>query len=491
MPVQKSVVIDKATFSYSSEHVNVSFSRDETKVVEKEQLAELSKPHSLFLTCERDELTGDHVSLTYRVPESYFLLKEWHQAPDSVKQRISLALLAVRNTAGTQFTTYLHPANVFATKTGEVKFAHRGIRSVLPPEKIEGKAFVFQMKCLVLSFLSGHPYEGLLKKGVAAYSYDHSPISMEVRKVKSLHQLEEVLKRSYKQKVGTEKKVSNTHVKNPSQKKNNIVPPAPVTPNKSSPPEEKRTDEKEKRVSGLPLIPLLGAMAIGIIIGAVGNYSLQSRPNAEIATNVIDENQQMEQDSNEQVSELEEQLVRNERLLASYQLMGQGNNEEAIASFEAAEDLSETDIEVLASLYLSLDTPEDVVMAYELDSTLARPVATQLVSQNTEEANEALLGMESHSPPILIEQAWLENDYDTVLILQEEELREDDRAQSLAVNAHLANGDFNEALSLAESVDSTSLQISVIEAQIAELENDEDREEAIESLLEQIEALEE
>jgi len=494
MPVQKSVVLGKATFMYSTEHVKVSFNRNETKVVEKEQLAELKKPHSLFLPCESEELTEDHVFLTYRVPEPYFLLKVWEQAPDPVKQHISLALLEVKNTEGTQFTTYIHPANVFATKTGEVKFAHRGIRSILPPEKEEGKTFVFQMKCLILSFFSGHLYDDLLKKGVAAFSYEHSPISMELRKVKSLQQLEKVLKRSFQQEINSENKVSHTKGNAPSKTGNKIVSSAPVERNKNS--QSKTTHEKGKRVAGLPFLPLLGAVAIGIIIGVIGNYLLQEDRNEEMETTAMAENEQLQNGWNQQVSELEETIARNEQLLESYQLMGLGNNEDAIASFEVVEELSETDTEILASLYLALDRPKDILLAYELDNNLARPVATQLVSHNTEEANEAILSLVSDSPAILIEQAWLGNDYDTVLTFAVEELSEDDRAQTLAVNSHLANEDVEEALAFAESIENTTLQIRVIETQITEIENDEDlddddRDEAIEELEERIEALKE
>ncbi len=119
-------------------------------------------------------------------------------ATQADKQSIGLGILAVKRIEGTQFTTYIHPDNIYSNGKGDVKFVHRGIRSVLPPEAEDGQTFVYQLKCLLIAFFSGESFISLLQKGLSDFEYE-GELLQQLKKAKSLKQLGEALEQEYQE----------------------------------------------------------------------------------------------------------------------------------------------------------------------------------------------------------------------------------------------------------------------------------------------------
>ncbi|WP_413377907.1 type VII secretion protein EssB/YukC [Alkalihalobacillus sp. 1P02AB] len=271
----KEIQFSNGTIVLLEDSFLVELNKHGTNVQEIEQLDELKKPNSLFFPLIEYEMDEEKIRLTYKKSPGYFPFVDFLQINQKEKQKLALALLDIQQIEGTQFTTSIEPNNVFFRQDGKVKLLHRGIRSVLPPENLERKTFLYHLKCLIVSLFSGVDFHQLVEKGFVKGT-TASPLVDDLIQAKSLDQLVQVLKGEYpepavppikeksgssaakKGKKGTEKQHQKKSGAGLGQSSNKVVP---ETSGPSS--EKKAATRKAKQSAKLKQVnkqepPLLG-----------------------------------------------------------------------------------------------------------------------------------------------------------------------------------------------------------------------------------------
>lgn len=487
-----------------------------TNVQEEEQLSELRKEDSLFLKCSKQELNEGTITLSYELPAGFRPLKARNQETVQKKQKLAKNILKIKQIQGTQFTTYIHPDNIYCNEEGEVKFVHRGIRALLPPEQDNGKEFIFQMKCLLLSIFTGKSFFELLEKNLTAIPVQN-PFIEKLAKAKSFTELNEALsmkvqerKQASEKKINKQMPAASVHV-NPAKssaasvqvKGNNPSAAASIHAKRNNPPAESVNVKSNNlpaasihvkgnnppaasihaKVDNPPAAQMeskmgnkrftletpiqkwgaaIGILVFGLLVGTIVTYLVQVKP----GTSALAASKQDKGQLQTQLEQIESEKERQLQILSGYKAILAGNSEEAIKTLEAAENLSAEEKKALAQQYVKLNTPESLSKAANLDSDLHRTIALQLVNLNTDEAKKALLSLKSESPAVQMEQAWLQNEDDRVIQLFNEQLKEDPRAKKIAATSYLRQEKINESFRLAVELKDVPLQIAVKNKQI-------------------------
>ncbi|MEK3887589.1 type VII secretion protein EssB/YukC [Bacillus sp. FSL K6-3431] len=461
-----------------------------TNVQEEEQLSELTKVDSLFLTCKKQEVKEETINLFFHLPEGYKPLKSWVKASLKTKQSIAKKILNINNIQGTQFTTYIHPDNIYCNSAGDVKFVHRGIRSLLPPEQEDGKEFIFQIKCLIISLFTGESFFELLKKRLTDIPIQQ-PFVKELGKAKSLMEIRDILSSDKLETTAVNKPNAAMKVK-PENKKNTSLHSG-VTQSKYKQ-EDHKVNKMDSAISKLNKnwMYALGILMIGLLIGGLVSYVAQVKPQASALTSSNKEKKEL-------ANQLEKAVKTNNNqggILAGYKLIFAGEHEKAIQVFSAVENLSMEEQKVLAKQYVELNTPESLEKASSLDSELHSTIAAKLVGLNSKEANAILMSLKSDSPSVQIEQAWLKEEYERVISIANEQLKEDNKAKVLAVKSYLKLEKTKEAEALAKQVGDIPLQIAAKNQEIDKIKKDtkkskKNKDEEIEKIKKEIKKLNE
>ncbi len=435
-----------------------------TNVQEEEQLSELAKEDSLFFMCDRQELKDGNVCLYYKLPKGYMPLKSFGKASLKRKQMIAKNILSIKDIQGTQFTTYIHPDNIYCNEAGKVKFVHRGIRSLLPPEQENGKEFIFQIKCLILSIFTGKSFFELLEKKLTDIPIQHLFVKKLV-KAKSLTEITEIVFSDLveeKKKTGVQKTKIDNNV-NKQVKHSN-------SPSGTHIQESQQSKEKVKKSRKLnqKWFIAVGFLLIGLFIGGITTYIVQEKSKS-ISLAASNHNKKELQN---QLEKTKQEKEKQEQILSGYKHILAGKREEAIQVLGAVKNLSEEEKQLLAQQYVEQNTPESLSKAASLIPELHGTIALKLVNLNSEEAKKALISMKSDSPSVQIEQAWIGNEYERVIKIYNQELKEDNRAKKLAANSYLREGKINEAFGLATELKDIPLQISVRAQEMENIKKD-------------------
>ncbi|KMK78255.1 type VII secretion protein EssB/YukC [Alkalihalobacillus pseudalcaliphilus] len=580
----------KWSFSYGNMIINddtliVELNKNGTNVQEVEQLDELKKPHPLFFSLQNREMNQEWIRLTYERTPGYFAFHEILSISQKEKQKLALALLDIKQIEGTQFTTTIEPHNVFFRQDGKVKFLHRGIRSVLPPEQVERKTFLYQLKCLIVSLFSGIEFAQLVEQGFIK-GKSNSELVDQLIQAKSLRQLQEVLEKEYPEPKANEsmagtdeplqggphpesgkakKQVSanagagnakgnekgkghvekakpkpnekspskKAKVKQQTQKGSPLVGPSPgmqqeaqpnhgqsqqpfpsynhapgqqqVTaprsnyqavsqPNESKKQKGQQVEKKSflQSFNRNQIVAMVGVLLIGLILGALFFYVGSARPVMTAFSDEMTASQQTYSELETEKEELEGELQTQEQKLSAYQVMATGEVEHAITAFEQLPDKTTADNEALAQLYIRDNTVDSWLKLFALGQ---EERAVEGLSQlNNDEANEALLGLDSENPVVILEQARINGEHEQIIALYEGELSDHGRAQALAGNSYLQQGDLDTAREIAVEREDTGLQIRILEREIELVNEDDDldddeKEDEIEALENQIDDL--
>ncbi|MDY0395130.1 hypothetical protein RWE15_12730 [Virgibacillus halophilus] len=264
--------------------------------------------------------------------------------------------------------------------------------------------------------------------------------------------------------------------------------PVPVTEPKAKPSvppaakpavsEQKPPQAKEKPKTPVKQIAaantrkmLLTGILIGLLIGFGALYLAKVMPlENEVASASDDYRSQVEALEQDQQS-TQEKLDNQKAINQAYQLVISDKAKEAVAQFEKAKSLNDADKEVLAAQYIKLNTVESLTKAAELNPDNQTQAVNHLVALQSDEANKAILNMESEKPEINIEKSWLNKDYQQVVDLSAK-LKNNKRAKELAAKSYIELDKPAEATKLAKELKNKDLQIASLKKEIAMVKAD-------------------
>lgn len=406
--------------------VTFEIAKEKTNILADEQLEELKRDSELFLTCRQYNIEESMVQIHYQIDHGFKSLTSYVSSNREFKCKLARSILTVDNLFGTQYTTLVHPDNIYANNEGNIKFAHRGIRSVLPPEEYTSFQLLQDLKNVFLYlFTTGN---------TATHAIDQD-IVQRIQAAASIEQLRKALEPS---------QVNQQPITNKFEDKEKIA--------SKKLPSLNRSKLKVERKS------LIIGVTVGILLGMLFVYAGKVVPSTKAAsatTSELDE----QQDENKT---LQKELEQKEAIIKGYQFVISGETEEAIAALESVQSLDENANKVLAGQYIQLNTLESLSKALDLNKSYEGEVVVKLLALNSEEANQKILSIKSDQPQVKIEQAWLNKDYKQVLEIYKE-IADNNRAKSLAAQSYIQINKPKEALKIAKALKNKDLQIKSLQ----------------------------
>ncbi|ASK62856.1 hypothetical protein CFK37_12205 [Virgibacillus phasianinus] len=405
-----------------------------TNLVADEQLEELKRETHLFLVCEEYTIEETMVRIYYKLEDGFQALNNYSNASREVKCKIARNILAVDDLFGTQYTTLLHPDNIYASAKGEVKFAHRGIRSVLPPEELSSVQLLQDLKKVFLFLFTRNNVTDISQINLNQKS-ENQDIIKHVLGATSIKEIEKAL---------VSKPISIQKV------------------------EEKTQQTKDTNQSKLPKTnskkPLIMGLLIGVIIGMLLLYVGKVLPmNAESTSAVAEYNEKQDQLESTN-KKLKNEIANNKQVLKAYRLAVTGKVEESIASFEEVESLDKDAKNTLIEQYIALDTLESLTKASTMNENYHIQVVNSLVDLNSKEANDVILSIKSDKPEILIEQSWINNDYKKTIEIYKS-ISDNNRAKYIAAKSYIERKKPKESLKLARELKNKDLQLASLNSE--------------------------
>ncbi|WP_042148738.1 type VII secretion protein EssB/YukC [Paucisalibacillus sp. EB02] len=437
---------------------------EQTKLKAAEQLDELKRPDELFFPCQHAIVDEKSVKLYFKRNHMYQNVQTLSNATIDLKINIIRNVSNLNRLVGTQFTTTLHPKNVYVNEQGDIKLVHRGIRHALPPNEFNEKQLLKEMKELAVYLFTG--YSPYLAENQALETRDESFIT-KLNQAHTLKEIEFIIQNS---ELKVDKEITESNNLNVSE------------------PKKEKVKKRGKHIS------LLSGMLLGFLCGLIFLYVTQIIPLTDTSSEMESSFSEKEKELNKEKEELNNLLSESNKLNEAYRLSFIGETEEAISVLELMDTLPEEGEELLTSLYLGSDNPDSLVKAIEIDKEHYKTVINKLVALNNVEANNKLLSFETDDPNITIEQAWINKDYEGV-IDRYEQIKDSDRAKWLAARSYLEVNEPEKALALGEELEDLSIQKSSVEKLIELIESDESidsskKKKRLDGLIKQLEELE-
>lgn len=408
-----------------------------TNLVEDEQLEELKRDTPLFLVCHEYTIEETMVRIYYKLEKGFQDLNNYSNASREIKCKIASNILAVDDLFGTQYTTLLHPDNIYANEMGEVKFAHRGIRSVLPPEEFSSSQLLQELKRVFLFLFTSNNVTDLSQINLDNKT-ENQDIVNSILKASTIEELNKAL----------------------------VIPkPVPVQSH------EKET-QKTKSVTQTKAIPkvhkkkntLIVGILIGVIVGMVLLYVGKVLPMNSETTSTVAEYSEDKDKLETTNKELQNELDNNKQIEQAYRLAVTGKVEESIAAFEKVESLDEEATNTLIEQYIALNTLESLKKASTMNENYQIEVVNGLVDLNSKEANDVILSVKSDKPEILIEQSWIKKDYKKVIETYKS-ISDNDRAKLIAAKSYIEQKKPKEALKLGKELKDKDLQLASLKSE--------------------------
>lgn len=429
----------------------------EINLIDHEQLDELMKPAHLFFNCKKYIVHDRSVQFFYE-KEAGFEKIELYRNNKKLMKTAALNLFEIENLIGTQYTTILHPKNIFIKADGTVKLAHRGIRNVFPNQTLNTAKLVTDMRKLFIYLFSDIPFE-LIEENTYNPPLDE-PLLIRLRQSKTLVELREALEEHSFEQVTKPTVKKKEKVKEPHKK------------------QEQTETKKKKGLEGLlsQLSPLV-VILIGFVIGMGLIYLAQVLP---LKNATADEFAAAEKEAEDEIaaletekSALEEQVTLYENRVDAYQFVIQDEMDQAVQQFEALEQLDELEEQYLFDLYLEQGTFESISKGLDLDPQYELRAIRALIALETEEATEFVLNWETNLNEVRIEQAYLDENYQLVVELAPE-VEGYNRGQRLAAYSYIEMDQPEEALEIGQALDHNAIQISSLRKEIELLQDDND-----------------
>lgn len=444
----------------------------ETNIVEEEQLEELKRDNRSFFDCLEYTVDDSLVRIHYKRDTSYRNISKFYNADKALKLKIVSNLLSVETLIGTQYTTIIHPDNIYVNDDAEVKFAHRGIRSVLPPIEMDVIQLIHEIKGTIIYLFTSHKF------GETEHVEDSDPMIKSIQSAASIEQIKQIIqshptsidtkpKLSPKSKQPVQEQTKTEEVKKPAQPKQPKQPKQskPTKPPKEKkqkapkPPKDKKQDKPKKGMS------LLSGLLIGVLIGGLALYAIKVMPLTKETAATEEESEKQQEVLTEENEALQAELDHNEAVNNAYRSAVSGNAEEAISLFEETDKLDENAKKTLIEQYIALGTVESLTKAAEMSEDYQEKAVIALVELNSDEANKAILNIESDNPRIQVEQAWINDEYEDV-IKHFESISDNKRAKYLAAMSYIELEDTKEAMKLGKDLNNKSVQIASLEKDI-------------------------
>lgn len=330
--------------------------KSQTNIIDAEQLEELNRQDDLFFDFKRYSLEGDVVRIYYQKSQGFMPLSSFKAKNNDLKAKVALNILAVEKLVGTQYTTLIHPDNIYVNEQGDIKFAQRGIRFVLSTDEFTRQQVVYEVKPIIIGIFSAAAVNSSNIDELA----QEQPVIREIQKAVTIEELRNV--------------ISQFATATNTIKTDGIL--------------KKNFQKYNKSKIAVP-----AGLVIGIVLGMLLLYVVKVVPMTEAFTAEADQQKEL----TEVKEALEAEIVENDKIIESYYLAVTGQVEEAIASFESIEKLDEEAQHTLIEQYIKLGTVDSLNKASKSDPSYNVKVVNELRSIDGEEAQQAILDIESEA----------------------------------------------------------------------------------------------
>ncbi|GAB2536059.1 type VII secretion protein EssB/YukC [Gracilibacillus alcaliphilus] len=409
--------------------------KSQTNIMDVEQLDELNRKDDLFFNCQRYAVEEDIVRIYYQKPQGYKALSHFTTNNHEMKCKIAMQILEVEKIVGTQYTTRIHPDNIYVNEQGDVRFAQRGIRFVLTTDELTKQQVVEEVKPVIIGLFNGRRYEEV-HSNIDKWAQDQ-PFMKAIQQAATIKQLRTIISQ-------------------------------PQTADNPSKSDNSSKEKLQKFFKPKILVPT--GLVLGMVAGMLLLYAIKVVPMSEATTTAANQQQQQQEELIKEKEALEAEIANNGKIIEGYHFAATGEVEEAIASFESMEQLDEEAQQTLIDQYIKLGTVDSLTKASQMDPSSHIRVVNELRSIEGEEAQQAILDIESDAPEVEIEQAWINKDFDRIIDIYGT-ISDNDRAKYLAARSYLEKNNHKEAMKLGKELNNKNLQVDSLELQKKEVQS--------------------
>lgn len=421
--MEESYALKHGYIKEENETVVYEIPKEQTNLIETEQLNELKKNDPLFFTFQTCKVDDKFVRIYYEKLQGYRPIQDCINANSEVKRQIAINLLSVEKMLGTQYTTIIHPSNIYADSKGNVKLAHRGIRSVFPTEELTVPQLLSELKKIVIYLFSSYSFSKI-NNNMTGILKENSFIK-DIHDAVSIKRLRRVL--------------------------------------------EINSTLEPKNGNMNPKVSLISGILIGLVTGIVFLYVIQVGP----VTNAADKQRDQMEALTAKNKEMQTELNDSQSIINAYHAAITGDTQESVSAFESAENLNEDAEKLLLEQYLELNTPESLEKVVKMSKTYPLKVINGLRKLNSKEANQAILNIESDMPEVSSEKAWINEEYKNVIEIYKNN-PDNERAKLLAANSYIEQKNHKKAMKLGKELDNKDVQIASLKVQKNKIKNDDD-----------------
>lgn len=412
--------------------LTVYVQKSQMNLADDGQLDELYKDDPLFVSLTNDIVEDDQFIFEYEFPQGYQPLREWEISNQEQFQTIANQIMAIQKLDGTQYIPLIQMDNIVVHEaTQDVKYVFRGLRMVTAKEDVGIAGIFSDCKRLLLE---------LYKK----YSNDPETIKL-ISQSKSFDQLSQVLQ----------------------------ALPDEVKP---TPPQIAKTKETEKPPSKYSpeTKKLILASVIGLFVGIALMYFVKLLPMEKEMSNQVSAVESVESDIanyEKKLNDREEKLKKRDVQLEAYHYMMKDDHEKAIELLESIDQPNDEAEAMLVDEYIQLNTINALEKALALNvKKKETKIIRDLAEKQKAKANKLILKHSSKNDKVLIEQAYLQKEYKTVIQLANGD-DADARMKQLQAKSLLKQEKPDKALKVAKALKDKSLQKESLQLKKEQIEN--------------------
>lgn len=502
----------------------VDIPKSDTNIADTEQLEELKREEPFFFSCQHYIEDANSIHIYYKPLKDYEPLAsvEWSEEK---KKQIAKQILQAEKMNGTQYTTSFDPENIYVNQEGAVKFAHRGIRSIIPPEALSGAAFLQEVKRFLIYLYTNLPFTDIDMEAVS--DHDNRALINKIMPAGSVGELKDIIEEipvvdkgnseadadsGQGIDTGSEQVMSSQTETDVAEQSSSLglgKEPPSTQPHDSTPlgdrsPVDNESQSNEAEQPGIGLAnhqqqktlskpkqkekqkkegkskkqtnPLIIGL-FGFVCGLLVLYLFQVMPldKEKEKLEASYSHASAETDSLEDDKDaLEDEVDSHQRIEEAYRLALQDEKGEAISILEEINPLNDEQKDTLTGWYMDVGSLDNLQKALELENGHEAEIATKLAKLDDDDARDVIQTMNSSEPGVILEQAWLDDDYDEVISVYKDDLKDNTRAKYLAAKSYIEIDKPDEAKKLGESLNNKDVQISALKKEKKLIKDDDD-----------------
>src|SRR5699024_11072860 len=136
--------------------------------------------------------------------------------------------------------------------------------------------------------------------------------------------------------------------------------------------------------------------------------------------------------------------------------------------------LNDEQKDTLTGWYMDVGSLDNLQKALELENGHEAEIATKLAKLDDDDARDVIQTMNSSEPGVILEQAWLDDDYDEVISVYKDDMKANTHDKYIHDKKYIKIDKQDEAKKIRESQNNKDVQIADLKKEKKHIQDDDD-----------------